>query len=329
MSSAIVLGILAVLLLMALPVATHVSSSTNTTAATRTDSNQTEASEQTIDVYQNPLVGILANELETRINKSGAILEITSRLPEVNSAPFASSISTELHGIPRDADIPKRKVAQDILAADKDFQVIFFLMPNGDMYLEEPYSLQENLTRNNFAFRDYYKGAVETGNTYLGNVIISAATGSPQAYIATPVYSENSNDGTHLVGLWTVGLNLTNLSKSLQSLNLTSNGEHIVYVDGQGQKVADSNGSQSLLTANIPTTQNESSFADLEAFKNAINGQSGSTTEMINGNMVLISYHPVNTFSNVWAVLFMEPYPLTEIRSSSSDVSSYHHHPHY
>lgn len=329
MSSAIVLGILAVLLLMALPVATHVSSSTNTTAATRTDSNQTEASEQTIDVYQNPLVGILTNELETRINKSGAILEITSRLPEVNSAPYSSSISPELHGIPRDADIPKRQVAQDILAADKDFQVIFFLMPNGDMYLEEPYSLQENLTRNNFAFRDYYKGAVETGNTYLGNVIISAATGSPQAYIATPVYSENSNDGTHLVGVWAGGLNLTSLSKSLQSLNLTSNGEHIVYVDGQGQKVADSNGSQSLLTANIPTTQNESSFADLQAFKNAVNGQSGSTTEMINGTMVLVSYHPVNTFSNVWVVLFMEPYPLTEIRSSSSDVSSYYHHPHY
>jgi hypothetical protein len=328
-SSAIVFGILAILLLMALPVATRVSSSTNTTATTTTDSNQTEATEQTIDVYQNPPVRILANELETRINKSGAILEITSRLPEVNSAPFASSISPELHGIPRDADISKRKVAQDILAADKDFQVIFFLMPNGDMYLEEPYSLQENLTRTNFAFRDYYKGAVETGNTYLGNVIISAATGSPQAYIATPMYSENSNDGTHLVGLWTGGLNLTNLSKSLQSLNLTSNGQHIVYVDGQGQKVADSDGSQSLLTANIPTTQNESSFADLEAFKNAINGQSGSTTEMINGNMVLISYHPVNVFSNVWVVLFMEPYPVTEIRSSSSDVLSYHHHPQY
>jgi hypothetical protein len=79
------------------------------------------------------VVTLLANELETRLNKSGAILEITSRLPEVNSAPFASSISPELHGIPRDADIPKRKVAQDILAADKDFQVIFFLMPNGDI----------------------------------------------------------------------------------------------------------------------------------------------------------------------------------------------------
>jgi hypothetical protein len=33
-------------------------------------------------------------------------------------------------------------------------------MPNGDEYMVEPYSRQQNLTGNNFAFRDYYKGAV-------------------------------------------------------------------------------------------------------------------------------------------------------------------------
>jgi hypothetical protein len=316
LTPAITLGTLTIAVLMVL----IVSSPTLSSSTTMADLNQPQPEEGAVAGTESIIeadkedptlvVTLLANELETRLNKSGAILEITSRLPEVNSASFASSISPELHGIPRDADIPKRKVAQDILAADKDFQVIFFLMPNGDMYLEEPYSLQENLTRNNFAFRDYYKGAVETGNTYLGNVIISAATGSPQAYIATPMYSENSNDGTHLVGLWTGGLNLTNLSKSLQSLNLTSNGEHIVYVDGQGQKVADSNGSQSLLTADIPTTQNESSFVDLQAFKNAIiNGQqsSGSTTEIVNDTMMLVSYHTVKAFSNTWVVLFMQP----------------------
>src|SRR3712207_9449264 len=88
---------------------------------------------------------------------------------------------------------------------DKDFQVIFFLMPNGDIYLIEPYSQQQNLTGNNFAFRDYYKGAVESRNTYLSDVIISAALGRPQANIAVPMYSENN--GT-LVGLWAGGLKI-------------------------------------------------------------------------------------------------------------------------
>jgi hypothetical protein len=87
--------------------------------------------------YKDSVVSILADELETKINKSGAILEITSRLSETKSTPFASSISPELHGISEDLDMAKRKVAQDILAADKDFQVIFFLMPNGDVYFVE------------------------------------------------------------------------------------------------------------------------------------------------------------------------------------------------
>jgi Cache domain len=315
-SAIILFGLLAIPLLTVLMVSTPVSSTATNNPA---DLNQTEPTEETMDVYQNPIVNILANELETRINKSGAILEITSRLPEVNSAPFASSISPELHGIPRDADMPKRQVAQDILNTDKDFEIVFFMMPNGDVYLIEPYLRQENQTRNNFAFRDYYRGALNTGDTYLSDVIISASSGRPQANIVVPIYSENN--GT-LVGLWGAGLNITMLSNSLQSLNLTSNNERFVYIDKQGQKIADSasQSSSSSLISNNNTSSNES-FADLQAFKNAVNGQSGSTTEMINGTMVLVSYHPVKAFSNVWVVLFMEPYPLTETGSSSSDAS--------
>ena len=117
---------------------------------------------------------LLANNLENRLNKSAAILEITSKLPEVGKVSFASSINNTLHGIPKDTDLAKRKVAQGILSKYNDFRVIAFLMPNGDMYMEEPYSRQLNLTKTNFAFRDYYKGAVSTHNTYLGNVIIAA-----------------------------------------------------------------------------------------------------------------------------------------------------------
>ena len=145
---------------------------------------QNKTAESTIPADRSLLLKLLADNLENRINKSAAILEITGELPQVKNASYASSISSELHGIPKDLDIAKRKVVHDILTSDKDLEVIFFLMPNGDVYLEEPYSRQQNLTRNNFAFRDYYKGAISTGDTYLGNVVISAASGLPQSYIA-------------------------------------------------------------------------------------------------------------------------------------------------
>ncbi|MFL6480650.1 MAG: cache domain-containing protein [Nitrososphaera sp.] len=178
-------------------------------------------------------------------------------------------------------------------------------MPDGDVYFIEPYSQQQNLTGNNFAFRDYYKGALQTRNTYLSNVIISAASGRPHVNIAVPIYSESS--GT-LVGVWAGGLNVSMLTKTLKGLKLSEK-ERIAYVDQQGQKIADSDEESSfpLSPSNTNNTSNES-FDSLRSFKNAINGQSGTIAEIINGTNMLVSYHPVKAFSSVWAILFMQPY---------------------
>src|SRR5215204_730117 len=261
---------------------------------------QNETAESTTPL----IVKVLADNLENRLNKSAVILEITGELPQVKNVSYANSISSELHGIPKDIDIAKRKVAQDILTADRDLQLIFFLMPNGDMYMEEPYSRQQNLTGNNFAFRDYYKGAVSTGDTYLGNVVISASSGLPQSNIAVPLYhsasNNNGNKSNSLLGVWSGGLNLTVFSETLQSLNLT-NGERIVYVDQHGLKVADSN------KQSFKTNQNES-FANLQAFNNVLQEQKpGSAIEMINGIRMLVFYEPVQFHSTTWAVLLLKP----------------------
>src|SRR5215204_2317040 len=265
---------------------------------------QNETAESTTPL----IVKVLADNLENRLNKSAVILEITGELPQLKNVSYANSISSELHGIPKDIDIAKRKVAQDILTADRDLQLIFFLMPNGDMYMEEPYSRQQNLTGNNFAFRDYYKGAVSTGDTYLGNVVISASSGLPQSNIAVPLYSSssdnngnrNSSNNMTLLGVWSGGLNLTVFNETLQSLNLT-NGEQIVYVDQNGQKVADSN------TQSFRTNQNDS-FANLQASNNVLQEQKpGSAIEMINGERMLVFYEPVQFHSTTWAVLLFKP----------------------
>lgn len=245
-------------------------------------------------------VKLLADDLGNRLNKSAAILKITGELSDVKNASYNSSISSQIHGIPKDLDIAKRKVANNILSYDKDLQVIFFLMPNGDMYMEEPYFRQQNLSGDNFAFRDYYKGAINTGNTYLGNVVISAASGLPQSYIAVPLYSSANVNNDTLLGIWSGGVNLPVFSETLQSLNLT-NGERIVYVDQNGQKVADSNKQY------FNSNQNES-FSNLKAFNNAIQEQkSGSVIEMINGTRILVFYEPVQFYSTTWAVLLLKP----------------------
>jgi len=244
-------------------------------------------------------IKLLADSLENRLNKSAAILEITSKLPEVRKVSFASSINNTLRGIPKDTDLAKRNVAQGILSKYNDFRVVALLMPNGDMYMEEPYSRQLNLSKTNFAFRDYYKGAVSTHNTYLGNLIIASCCGLPQANMAVPIYSsENNTNNPSLVGVWYGGLDLDVFNKSLQSLNLTDN-ERIVYVDQHGQKIADSDKKQSI-------NRNET-FANLQSFKNAIAGKSGSNIEEINGTKMLVFYHPVKAIQARWVILDIQP----------------------
>jgi Cache domain len=268
---------------------------------------QNRTAESTMPADRSLIVKLLADNLEERINKSTGILEMTGELPQVRNTSYASSISSELHGIPKDLDIAKRKVAQDILASDKDLQQIFFLMPNGDTYMEEPYSRQQNLTGLNFAFRDYYKGAVRTGDSYLDNVIISASSGLPLSNLAVPLYSSASdnignktNNNVTLLGIWAGGLNMTVFSEALQSLNLT-NGERIIYVDQNGQKVADSN-------KQLSRTSHNESFANLQAFNNALREQkSGSVMEIINGTRMPVFYEPVQFHTTTWAVLLLKP----------------------
>lgn len=96
-----------------------------TLAIAQDSQNQTHY--QTTSNNKAPIVSLLANNLANRLSKSAAILEITSKLPEVKNHTDASSLNQTLHGIAADVDIQKRKIAGDILSADKDFGVIFFL----------------------------------------------------------------------------------------------------------------------------------------------------------------------------------------------------------
>ncbi|MGB8133283.1 MAG: cache domain-containing protein [Nitrososphaeraceae archaeon] len=248
------------------------------------------------------ITNILAKNLENRIQKAGAILEITSKLPQVRDVPYAHLLNqtlNTLHGIPQYADIEKRQVVKNILSNNNDFYEIFLVMPNGNMYFLEPYSIQQTLAVNNFAFRDYFQGAIRTNDTYLGNAhTTAAASGVSTAKIAVPVYS--LKDNSTIAGVWAGSIDFNVLNKELQSLNLTSldDSTRVVYVDSNGQKIADSDINKST----IPE-----SFANLKSFKAAIGGQAGSTIDTVDNTKMLVAYQPVNAFHNTWVVLLMQP----------------------
>ncbi|MGZ5486514.1 MAG: cache domain-containing protein [Nitrososphaeraceae archaeon] len=271
--------------------------------------NQTEVSIHN----KNTIVQLLANHLETKLNKSAIILKIVSDIPQIRALPNASLINPSFHGIPKDAEIQKRQIFQNILSIDKDFEVISYLMPNGDMYFQEPYSRQENLTRDNFALRDYYKGAVSTGDTYLGNVIISASSGLPAVLMSIPLYSANdsssSSEANHtenLIGLLGANQGISTFNKFLQSLPISKN-ETAIYVDNNGQIIASSSSTLSSPINKQGQSNAGGNISSLQSFKDVISGKSGYNIENINNKDMLIVYAPVKFKSTIWGVLFFSP----------------------
>src|SRR5829696_1744536 len=260
-----------------------------------TDSNSTQNNNSLI-------TNILAKNLEDHLKKAGAILDITSKLPQVRDVPYAHLLNqtlNTLHGIPQYADTEKRQVAKNIVDSNSDLRDVFFIMPNGDAYLFEPYSTQQNLTTNNFAFRDYFQGAIKTNDIYLGNVIIpKTASGFRSGGIAIPVYSSSENN-SNIAGVWVGGIDFRVFDKDLQSLNLPP-GERVVYTGYKGQKIADSD---------INKSKTPESFATLNSFKNARNGESGSIIDTVDNTKMLVTYQPVRAFHNTWIVLLMQSIP--------------------
>ncbi|MDF2737739.1 MAG: hypothetical protein K0S93_1597 [Nitrososphaeraceae archaeon] len=177
----------------------------------------------------------IKNILESKVTKLATALQIASTLPQILQPPDINLIDSKINGIPEDADIEKRKIAKILLDQFNEFSSIVFLLNNGDVYFDEPFERQLNLTTNNLSFRDYYKVVEQTKKTYLSDAIISKSSGRNLAVIATPVIKEND-----MIGILHGTINFNNYDKFLQSLNLQNN-TRLVMIDKNGVKIGDSN----------------------------------------------------------------------------------------
>ena len=249
----------------------------------------------TID-RRNVDVDNLANTISSNINNVFSTLVITSQLSSVNDPPLYQQINKTLHGIPSDTDMPRRSLAVNMLKNDKILETVAFLLPNGDIYMLEPYSDQLKLKQNNFAFRDYYKNVVSTKKPYMSDAIISQATGSTTSVIALPVLSDN---GT-LIGIWIGAMNSQFIHDNISTHYLGMNGL-VAILDTSGNVITSASG----------ISMNKTSLKDLDIFRQAINGENGSKIETIENEKMFVSYHPIKTPTTTWALIVIRPYDIS------------------
>ncbi|HET8794675.1 MAG TPA: cache domain-containing protein [Nitrososphaeraceae archaeon] len=256
------------------------------------------------------LLDLMGVKIENVIDKSKAILETTSFVPQIRNMSFINQIDQEkLNGIPEGLDLAKRDMARYLLSQyPENFVSILFQLPNGDVYLLEPFSRQINLTTHNLSFRDYYKNVTNSHKPFLGNVIISASSGQKQAQLAVPLFEnvkvngsfKNSSNSFQLAGILSSGLNFNTFDKLLNTkANLDKSKEVMVLTDGNGTIISSSK-------SNLMNSSNRTSFDDLIAFKLALEGRNGTLTEDIDGIDALVSYRPIQGPSNSWTLLWIK-----------------------
>lgn len=279
----------------------------------------TNQTKQILQNQNNTLI-VLAATIEDKLNQAIDILNVTSKDHAVSNTLYANNISTKYMGIPEDQDVSKRQVAKNIIKTDKDFENVYFLLPNGNVYIGEPYENQKQLPRLNYADRDWYKGIsslvkmatndqnktkVNKTNSlaYISSVFMSASINKPAIGISVPVYDNNwKASKPSLLGYWVGILTLDKVQKIIDSLALT-NSQRIIVFDHNGTALLDSSFGHSTKTnSNI---KNLTSFYNLAGVKNALTGKNGVVTDTINGTKTLSLYRPIDAHSHTWGILFL------------------------
>jgi cache domain-containing protein len=243
---------------------------------------QIQALESHIKSDAEARISSVAFDTSKRMSDIASIMKVTAKLPQVKDISDAHLITAENKGVPENAAVEKRKIARDILASNNDIDAIAFMLANGDRYAEEPYLRQLNLTRTNFASRDYFQGAVASGEAYIGEVYISAASKASAAALVVPVYSDDDNKT--LVGVWMAVMNLQELNDRASEMLGSEYGGRIVYIDQNSHEVVSSS---ELVSA-------EETLSDLQSYAEAEAGKSGSRPETKDGTQMYVVYSPIH-----------------------------------
>jgi len=236
-------------------------------------------------------VNIASSKAEGFFDHLTDILVLTSTDKIVKNIDHANLITEELKGIPSDADPLKRNFAKKILEKDSAFGTVAFVMANGDMYLTEPYTKQENLGQLNWDHRDWYKGTVSSQKPYISEVYNATATRAYAVSINIPVFSESNE----LLGLWRSVVDLRELYR------------HVDHVDSNYLVFFDHKGTELPISLAISDKKGPRNVLDFKSTELSLSGNSGIRKEISNDGEFLVAYSPIEVSSHKWGALLIEP----------------------
>lgn len=239
------------------------------------------------------IINQIASRTELRINNAVVIMEILSKNQHIVNPPSVALIDDNIHGIPEDVDVNRRNVMRDAFDYYGGFQNMLFLIPNGDVYINEPFFFQKNMTVSNFEFRDWYKEVIDTKDVVVSDVVVSKSSNKPNVVIAVPIFSQDKL----FQGILTGSLSLDVIEEKLEELKSYTN-ERILIIDDKRTVVADSD----------HILKGQSVTLGIDAISNSFSNKHGIVIDTVNGTKMVVAYHPIKIGQDTWAILSMESY---------------------
>lgn len=240
-------------------------------------------------------ISLLSQLFANNVLDSLTNLEVTSQLEQVKNSNYANYISSTIHGIPENMDVQKRLIAKQILSNNHHLATVRFFMPNGDIYMQEPYSAQLKLKQLNYAYRDYFNGTVSSGKPYVSEVFQAQSIDLRDTVaLGVPIYSSHGV----LMGVWSALFDPTDLRQLVHSLSIESNSTVMIF-DHKGHLFVGSNG-------------NEDVTGDYSKYANYINlstnGSNGYDISFVQGIKMFIVYHEMVIGNKIWGIIIVQPF---------------------
>lgn len=253
------------------------------------------------------ILGLFASLIKDKLSNIVDVLELSIRDESFRIVPFIKNVSSDYNGISSGLDMDKRNLGKDILQRNKDLASVFFVLPNGDIYMGEPYSDQEQLPRINFADREWYKGVIKSNQTYISSIFLSASINAPALAIAVPVYSsvselDKQTGSSILNGYWVGIIDLQSLQDILKSQSLDTKAQ-FVLMDHNGTELLDTK-KYRLELVNNTSFENESTSRPVSKTAQQVSLETFEHFEIIKEGLSdpETSYNSANLDDGMWMI---------------------------
>lgn len=250
----------------------------------------------------------IVSRFETDLLDIISLIEITAKQDSVTAPPDPSLLVPKLHGVGEFNELAKRSLAKTILYSRNDIDTVFFALPNGDMYMIEPYQRQLDVVSTNFAFRDWYAGLMKTNSTYVSELFLPQGKTYNTVGIVTPVKSQSGE----FIGMWGVLVNLDEWTNQFTSIRLNKN-EHVFLVDHKGNLIIDSRNRDYKVM---------DSLLHLKSVSEVLKRKSGTVIETLDGSEMFVMYVPITVGSHTWGIIVAEPH--SDVFSSITSIRLYY-----